>query len=143
MLLGGLWHGASWNFVLWGGLHGALLGGERLLRGRLPRPPVGVRRAIVFVAVVLVWTPFKLETLPETLTWWSAMVGLAGPGAASAAQALGVGVFLALVWTPPLLHPERPLLRARELAAIATLFVLALFVGYGRLDPSPFLYFRF
>ncbi len=34
MLLGGLWHGASWNFVLWGGAHGTLLAAERLLRER-------------------------------------------------------------------------------------------------------------
>ena len=33
MLLGGLWHGASWNFVLWGGLHGTYLTIERILRG--------------------------------------------------------------------------------------------------------------
>ncbi len=33
MLLGGLWHGAAWNFVVWGGLHGALLAFERF-RGR-------------------------------------------------------------------------------------------------------------
>jgi len=31
MLLGGLWHGASWNFVIWGGYHGALLSTERAL----------------------------------------------------------------------------------------------------------------
>ena len=33
MLLGGLWHGASWNFVVWGGYHGALLSFERMFRG--------------------------------------------------------------------------------------------------------------
>ena len=37
MLLGGLWHGASWTFVVWGGLHGAYLAGERLLRMRFAR----------------------------------------------------------------------------------------------------------
>ena len=36
MLLGGLWHGASWNFVIWGGYHGALLAVERALRGDRP-----------------------------------------------------------------------------------------------------------
>ena len=36
MLLGGLWHGASWNFVIWGGYHGALLSIERILRGDRP-----------------------------------------------------------------------------------------------------------
>jgi alginate O-acetyltransferase complex protein AlgI len=35
MLLGGLWHGASWNFVMWGAIHGLLLGSERML-GKKP-----------------------------------------------------------------------------------------------------------
>jgi alginate O-acetyltransferase complex protein AlgI len=143
MLLGGLWHGASWNFVLWGGLHGALLGFERALRGVLPAPPIALRRAIVFVAVVLVWTPFKLETFPETLVWWSAMAGLSGLGSAGWLQAAGAGTFMALVWLPPWIAPERPRFGARELATAATLFVAAIAIGYGRLEPSPFLYFRF
>ena len=39
MLLGGLWHGANWNFVIWGGLHGLFLGAERLFRDRFLRIP--------------------------------------------------------------------------------------------------------
>ncbi|MEM7410084.1 MAG: MBOAT family O-acyltransferase [Myxococcota bacterium] len=143
MLLGGLWHGASWNFVLWGGLHGALLGIERALRGVVAVPPLAVRRALVFVAVVLAWTPFKLETFGETVIWWSAMAGLSGWGQADLPRVLGVGVFLALVWMPPLVLAERPRFRVRDAWIVASLFVAALLVGYGNLDPSPFLYFRF
>ena len=143
MLLGGLWHGASWNFVAWGGLHGLLLGIERALRNVVPAPPVVVRRVLVFVAVVLVWTPFKFETFPQTLAWWSAMAGLAGLGSVTLLQALGVVLFLLLVWAPPLIAPERPRFDKRELAAVAALFVAAIVIGYGQLDPSPFLYFRF
>lgn len=143
MLLGGLWHGASWNFVLWGGLHGALLCAERLLRSIFPAPPLVVRRALVFLAVVVVWTPFRLETLPQTFSWWSAMAGLSGVGAAGTLQSAGVVVFLALVWMPPFLLPEKPRFRMREVVTICALFFVALAVGYGRLTPSPFLYFRF
>ena len=39
MLLGGLWHGASWTFVLWGGIHGTALSAERFARERFPRLP--------------------------------------------------------------------------------------------------------
>ena len=43
MLLGGLWHGASWNFVLWGGLHGAALGVHKLYQNGLgTRAPAAV-----------------------------------------------------------------------------------------------------
>ena len=57
MLLGGLWHGASWNFLIWGGYHGALLAGERALgreraTARLPR--VAARRADVLPGLDLV-----------------------------------------------------------------------------------------
>ena len=45
MLLGGLWHGAAWGFVLWGGLHGAALVVEHALRGRSPRLPASWRWA--------------------------------------------------------------------------------------------------
>lgn len=40
MLLGGLWHGAAWTFVVWGGLHGLYLGVERFLRGRVGHRPL-------------------------------------------------------------------------------------------------------
>ena len=116
---------------------------RRALRDVVPAPPVVVRRALVFLAVVLVWTPFKLETFPQTLAWWSAMAGLAGLGSATLLQALGVVAFLLLVWSPPLVAPERPRFDKRRLAAVAALFVAAIVIGYGRLDPSPFLYFRF
>ena len=55
MLLGGLWHGASWNFVVWGGLHGALLAFERM-RGKAAvyrRLPVPLRVAVTFALVLV------------------------------------------------------------------------------------------
>ena len=144
MLLGGLWHGASWNFVLWGGAHGALLAGERFLGDRgVPAPPVAVRRLLVFLAVVVVWTPFKLEGFGEALAWLAALAGLSGLGAATPLQTLGVAAFLALVWIPA---PERwtvPSFRPQQVAFTALLLVTSVVVGYGRVEPSPFLYFRF
>ncbi len=65
MLLGGLWHGASWNFVIWGGLHGLYLALERLLRGRRPpstpwqRPLAWVKALSVFVLVTVTWVFFR------------------------------------------------------------------------------------
>ena len=78
MLLGGLWHGASWNFVLWGGLHGAALAAERRitperLYGRLPGP---LRTALVFGFVTLAWVPFRAKDLPATLEFFSRLLGL-------------------------------------------------------------------
>ena len=66
MLLGGLWHGASWMFVLWGGLHGVYLAVERWLRARTaavrcaapPRPAIALT-LLTFLVVTLTWIPFR------------------------------------------------------------------------------------
>ena len=64
MVLGGLWHGAAWGFVLWGTLHGVCLAVEHALRDRgVPRPPAWVAWLIVFNIVVLGWILFRAESL--------------------------------------------------------------------------------
>ena len=78
MLLGGLWHGASWNFVVWGGIHGAWLAIERG-RGKnspyhsLPRV---LRVAITFLIVLLSWVFFRTADLPAAFSHLGTMFGL-------------------------------------------------------------------
>lgn len=68
MLIGGLWHGASWMFVLWGGLHGLYLSLERLAAKRVGAglaATAGGRRLLqifVFVVISLTWIPFRAPT---------------------------------------------------------------------------------
>ena len=70
MLLGGLWHGASWTFVLWGGLHGLYLVGQRWLarfelRKRLPLPHFiydGLCIATVFALTCFAWIFFRSQS---------------------------------------------------------------------------------
>lgn len=88
MLLGGLWHGAGWTFVLWGGLHGCYLvinhGWRRLMgqagvagpRFGLPGRLLGI--GITFLAVVWAWVAFRATSLPATLLMWKGMVGANG-----------------------------------------------------------------
>lgn len=62
MLIGGLWHGAAWTFVLWGALHGTYLAIERILRGpheASPSRPQLAPTALTFVVVTLTWIPFR------------------------------------------------------------------------------------
>jgi D-alanyl-lipoteichoic acid acyltransferase DltB (MBOAT superfamily) len=73
MLLGGLWHGAGWNFVLWGGLHGLLLVVHRRF-GRRPRRVEGPFRAgdvlrvlLFFHAVCLLWVFFRAPDFGDAL----------------------------------------------------------------------------
>ena len=65
MLIGGLWHGASWMFVIWGGLHGTYLAIERRLRQHdahaqtLEERPAIASTLLVFLLVTLTWIPFR------------------------------------------------------------------------------------
>jgi len=72
MLLGGLWHGASWNFVIWGGYHGMLLGLERVFgRKHFQDPPHWLvypfRAVITFLLVCVGWVFFRAATLHDSL----------------------------------------------------------------------------
>jgi len=60
MLLGGLWHGANWKFVIWGGYHGALLAMERALGRAIPR-------VLTFLLVSVGWVFFRAASLSESL----------------------------------------------------------------------------
>jgi alginate O-acetyltransferase complex protein AlgI len=146
MLLGGLWHGASWTFVLWGGLHGTFLVAERLAGERSPlrRLPLSGQRVVVFLLVTLAWVPFKLPDLAGVGRWWGAMLlGRGGPGTVEPAALAAVAGLLVLIWGPRNTGQWRPRFRGVEVAGAAALLLVTLFVGYGRLKAAPFLYFRF
>ena len=88
MLLGGLWHGAGWTFVIWGGLHGMYLvlhqGWQAVCRrcgwDALPRTALGhvVAVALTFLFVVVGWVFFRASTLDGALRVLGAMVGREG-----------------------------------------------------------------
>lgn len=85
MLLGGLWHGAGWTFVVWGALHGAYLTlnhlwresvSERFFRW-LPNWIGSLAGGLItFVAVVAAWVVFRAEDMTQTLVIWKAMFGI-------------------------------------------------------------------
>ena len=78
MLLGGLWHGAAWTFVIWGGLHGTLLALERT-RGKTAfydRLPRSVRVGATFMLVSIGWVFFRAADLGEAIRYLQTMLGL-------------------------------------------------------------------
>ncbi len=91
MLLGGLWHGASWNFVIWGGIHGAMLAAERAMgkKSFYARLPGVVKVAITFVIVLFTWVFFRAPDLPTALSYCATMLGF-GPSQAGAGLVAGV-----------------------------------------------------
>jgi len=78
MLLGGLWHGASWNFIIWGGIHGGVLAFERSLGGDsvYRRLPPAVRTILTFSIVCVAWVFFRAPTLETALAYLGSMLGL-------------------------------------------------------------------
>jgi alginate O-acetyltransferase complex protein AlgI len=153
MLLGGLWHGAAWNFVVWGGVHGVWLAAERALGKRslyvgLPRP---ARVALTFLGVLFTWVLFRAPDLPAAGRYVAAMLGLgsAGPGAAllggilyTPYTLLSLGVAAAVIWGAPQTWDfTRRLTWARAAAALGSA-ALAL-VAMASQGYNPFIYFMF
>ena len=154
MLLGGLWHGARWNFVAWGGYHGLLLGYERWrgktsLYSRFPRM---ARIAITFVLTLFSWVLFRAENLTAAGQYLAAMFGLRPTGSASMLLA-------AEMYTPRnlafvaicgilVLQPVQAFDWVRRppgwlgSAALLALFALALALMSTQVF-TPFLYFQF
>jgi len=146
MLLGGLWHGAAWGFVLWGGLHGSYLAVERLLRGRA-HLPAWASWAIVFHGVVLAWVLFRAPDLDVAGTFLSRLVE---PGDATLWTVPVVALIVAVLGGQ--LLPERlgPELRARfetlhpaALGAGLAAVVLIVSATVPAQGVPPFIYFRF
>ncbi|MCL6558895.1 MAG: MBOAT family protein, partial [Firmicutes bacterium] len=76
MLLGGLWHGAGWTFVLWGGLHGAYLVVNHTWRRLDFKLPPALSRPLTFLAVVAAWVVFRANSVHDAFAVLKAMAGL-------------------------------------------------------------------
>jgi alginate O-acetyltransferase complex protein AlgI len=153
MLLGGLWHGAAWNFVVWGGLHGALLAFERL-RGKTAaysRLAAPLRVGTTFVIVLVTWVFFRAPDLPSAFRYLGNMTGL---GATQESAHLLAGVvyqpyylstFLmaaVTVWTGPQTWDwTRTLTWPKAVVAFALLFLSA--IALTTQSYNPFIYFLF
>ncbi|MDF1823177.1 MAG: MBOAT family protein [Verrucomicrobiales bacterium] len=81
MLIGGVWHGAQWTFVIWGALHGAILALERWGRERfnLPIPRV-IGRAVTGVLLLVTWVFFRSESCGVAVNYLKAMSGFGEAG---------------------------------------------------------------
>ncbi len=147
MLLGGLWHGAQWTFVVWGGIHGLLLAAERRMgrRGLLAAAPKPVQIAATFLLVTLAWVPFRADSMSHALAIFASLFGADGWGALPAGPWFAVPLLalaLGLTWACPNTWRIRwtfPWWYALLLAALFGFCVLVILVNTS----SPFLYFQF
>jgi len=153
MLLGGLWHGAAWNFVAWGGLHGGLLALERLrgkaaVYGRLPSP---LRVALTFLIVLFGWVLFRAPDLEAASRYLANMAGVGATqdGAGLLAGLLYQPYYLAtfvvaaiVTWACPQTWDWTRTLTWPRAAVIVALFVVSA-VALTTQAYNPFIYFIF
>lgn len=158
-LLCGLWHGASWAFVIWGAHHGSFLVLERTRFGAwLAAAPRLARHAYVLAVMLSGWVWFRSDSLEGAITLFRGLVGLNGNGPlsvalASALEPLTIAILI-LAWPLAMFGLPRPggrslsprlrlaLFGAGDTLATAALFLLCL-ISVGAAAYSPFLYFRF
>ena len=153
MLLGGLWHGASWNFLVWGGIHGGMLCAERV-QGKqsfyhsLPR---AVKIAITFVIVLFAWVFFRSPNIPSALRYCSSMLGLAGAhdGAAMVNGVIFQPYYLLnlmaagiVTWTFPQTWDWTRRLSWPKVAVTLSVLVVSLVI-LSTQSYNPFIYFIF
>jgi alginate O-acetyltransferase complex protein AlgI len=168
MLLGGLWHGAAWTFVIWGAVHGCGLVVNHAwnkiadaYRLRLPNP---IAWALTLFFVTLAWVPFRADNLSAAFTIWKSLFGLHGlaPGETMTATQLATaaicisGLLAVALFAPntqqllsyprvivaALRQPTRfvPSLRWAMAAGVAFGIAVSLIITQR---PTEFLYFRF
>lgn len=160
-LLTGIWHGASWNFVIWGALHGAALTLERLIHSRLAPWSGVLQRLYTLLVVMLAWVFFRCDTLAQAIDYLGALFTPAPhPGfmlgrdqalsgyalvvlVVALIMALGLHQTLWRRWGNALsAHwPPGPLRIAQALLLEVVLLLAILSMALGQYN--PFIYFRF
>jgi alginate O-acetyltransferase complex protein AlgI len=158
MLLGGLWHGASWTFVVWGGIHGlGLVVHREWVRLRGPHASsLAVRRlgAVVSWAgtllfVMTAWVFFRAQELGDATAILSRMAGLGGAGAFEPPSAVVAAVILLAAghawgasrpWSAESAGERRHLGLVEALACTVAIAALLVFAPDGA---RPFIYFQF
>ena len=149
--LTGLWHGAAWNFVLWGVYYGILLILEKfVLEDILQKTPAPIRHVLTLLLVMCGWVLFSAPTLPDALLYFKAMFG----GAAGFADANGlyllttnlplllIGIFCSLPLYKKLFAGHEKVISRMKLAVYPVLFALCIVYMVSE-TYNPFLYFRF
>jgi alginate O-acetyltransferase complex protein AlgI len=155
----GLWHGASWTFVVWGLFHGAFLILERLgaVRRRLG-PLAALRRPYVILVVLVSWVFFRADSLTSAFGFLRAMAGAAHPAGAVPGVRMfvdaevGLAFVLGFVGSTPVLASlvnrlragpawGAPLQAARLVGLMGVFAYAVMLMAAG--SYSPFIYFRF
>jgi alginate O-acetyltransferase complex protein AlgI len=147
MLLGGLWHGAGWTFVLWGAYHGLLLATNVLWRAHAGwRMPSAAARALTLIAVLGGWVLFRATSTSDALALYAALAGWRGCETQPLEAIGGMTslVLLTMLTGIALAAPNLWKIRFRLNALSGVVVAALLLICLLRFDTaSPFLYFQF
>jgi len=152
MLLGGLWHGASWNFVVWGGLHGLYLVVHKLVGGgRVDAGPVRWRHVpsilLTFVFVNIAWVFFRADSFDSS--WqilrniFTLKEGFTAKADLTLVAILGVATLIVDLGNRKGFDALRLVRRSPALAGAATALVIGAVIVFSGGTPEPFIYFQF
>jgi len=152
MLLGGLWHGASWNFLIWGGIHGGYLAFERA-QGKesiYHKLPALLQIIITFFIVLIAWVFFRADTLPDAAQYLKCMFGGATPGQGEAVRGLIYNPYYVVnfilagitIWALPQTWDFTRQLTWPKIAWCILLFFVSL-IALTTQSYNPFIYFIF
>ena len=155
-LLTGLWHGASWNFILWGLYFGVILIIERFFLGKyLKKLPVFLQVAYSFLLVVFGWVLFEFDNLSNVGAYFSAMFGGFGAGLVDGQAGYLLSSYLLILIVCVIAATDYPKKLVEKISAkfpvavrcvspvfeVGLLFVCTAFLVNATYN--PFLYFRF
>jgi len=155
MLLGGLWHGANWTFVAWGGLHGLYLAAERVVRARFasyrPGPLVFVVLGLLtYTLVNITWVFFRAKTFSKAWVVLSGMFGGSGAATKPILSTLSlltvaaiVGGMLVTHWFMRRRTLESVVARAPAAVVCVVWALLAFAIVIAQGEGSAFIYFQF
>ncbi|NLY69730.1 MAG: MBOAT family protein [Clostridiales bacterium] len=153
----GIWHGAAWNFLVWGLYHGFFLIIERIgFRKVLDRLPRAVARGYTLLVVLFGWVLFRAETLPAAIKYAASMFNFGNIGLVRASLQLdnitGFAIAIGIIFSAPLLPWLKRKLEALpggktsayvlNVSGCIGLFLLSVVFLTGS-DYNPFIYFRF
>jgi alginate O-acetyltransferase complex protein AlgI len=143
MLLGGLWHGANWTFVVWGAYHGLLLIIDRIGQPFFSRMPHALYRLQTFVLVMFGWVLFRSESFTMALHWLQTLFrpGVGGhvPDAARLAGLTALALLIARFVPEP--WEFKFSTRPRWAVAYAVAFLVCYLFMNG--SETVFLYYQF
>ena len=151
-MLTGMWHGAAWNFVLWGLLYAACLLAEKWIPA-LQKLPTIARRAYTLLVVILGFVLFNAENMTQAGTDIAGMFGFAGVPFVTKEtlyylRSYGILFLAGFVGATPLVRDTAAKLYKHKIVAVLepVVLILLLLICSGYLVDgsfSPFLYFRF